>query len=1230
MNLQPSPASIWKKTWVAYVFAVLMTSVTVWLRLAAGYHPGDAPLVLVLLIPITVSAYFGGLGPGLFATAVAALEGSYYLLPPLHSFRVIDNDLPRLVLLIVVGVFISVVVALLKASRDRLQAALHHARELEIALDEHALVATTDPQGKIIYVNDKFCAISKYQREELIGQDHRIINSGHHPKEFFCGLWQTISSGKVWQGEIKNRAKDGTFYWADTTIVPFLNGEGKPRQYMAIWADITERKQAEERAVWLASFPERNPNPIVELDLAENVICYVNPAALQILPDLEDQKLQHPLLAGLPEAARILLAEGKDMLRREIETGEFSFSQTISCIHESRRVRVYSTDITERKQARAVAAQEQERFKLIFESVPVGIAFAIHHPDGKISRIINDAHLRICGLTREQDQIPGIYVRLRHPDDSARQDELYGQAQAGQLSEFSMEKRYIRFDGRLVWVVFSYRRFPRADGGFEEVTTVVDITEHKRAEEMQQRLADIVNSSDDAIISKSLDGTITSWNPGAQKIFGYLAGEVIGRSMPALFPPECLAEETDILARIARGESLEHYETVRMRKSGERVNVSVTVSPITNGAGKIIGASKIARDITARKQAELALIASEERYRTTLEGMIEGCQLIGFDWRYLYLNRAASRHNRRPNGELLGRTMMEMWPGIEASPVFAMLRRCLEERVARHDESEFEFPDGSKGWFDVSSQPVPEGVFVLSVDISERKKAEQALRESQALYSSLVEQMPAGIFRKDAAGRYVFISRAFCQYKGMKPEQFLGKTALELGLADTALAASGASHHEQIMQTGRPVEVEEKYVQAGGQEHFFHVVKSPVFDADGAITGSQGVLFDITAKKQAELEARESEARYRTLFNTLMEGFCTIEVVFDAAEKPVDYRFLEINPAFERQTGLKGAQGKLMRELAPDHEPHWFEIYGKIALTGEPVHFENEARALGRYYDVHAYRIGGPGERKVAILFNDITQRKLGEAEIKKLNASLERRVAERTAQLEAANQELEAFSYSVSHDLRAPLRAVNGFAGIVLEDYGSLLPEDGRRYLARIRDGGQQMGQLIDDLLAFSRLSRQSMNRQKVDSAKLVKAVLEELRPHWGGERQIEIRLTELPPCHGDAALLKQVWVNLISNAVKYSRGRKPAVVEIGCVCQNKVSTYFVRDNGTGFDMQYAHKLFGVFQRLHRADEFEGTGVGLAIVQRVVHRHGGRVWAEAKPDQGATFYFTLDEENKL
>jgi light-regulated signal transduction histidine kinase (bacteriophytochrome) len=229
--------------------------------------------------------------------------------------------------------------------------------------------------------------------------------------------------------------------------------------------------------------------------------------------------------------------------------------------------------------------------------------------------------------------------------------------------------------------------------------------------------------------------------------------------------------------------------------------------------------------------------------------------------------------------------------------------------------------------------------------------------------------------------------------------------------------------------------------------------------------------------------------------------------------------------------------------------------------------------------------------------------------------------------QLETANKELESFSYSVSHDLRAPLRAVNGFAGIVLEDYGSQLPEQGRKYLERIRNGGARMGELIDDLLEFSRLSRQSLRPGTVDHLQQVQTMLEELKTHHEG-RQIQFQIGNLPPCPGDSALIRQVWANLLSNAIKYTRQRHPAIIEIGCHRDNGENVYFVRDNGTGFDMQYAHKLFGVFQRLHRAEEFEGTGVGLAIVQRIVHRHGGRVWAEAKENEGATFRFTLGGEN--
>ncbi len=257
----------------------------------------------------------------------------------------------------------------------------------------------------------------------------------------------------------------------------------------------------------------------------------------------------------------------------------------------------------------------------------------------------------------------------------------------------------------------------------------------------------------------------------------------------------------------------------------------------------------------------------------------------------------------------------------------------------------------------------------------------------------------------------------------------------------------------------------------------------------------------------------------------------------------------------------------------------------------------------------------------------DVQAMKQVEEKIHQLNNELERRVIERTAQLEAANKELEAFSYSVSHDLRAPLRAVSGFAGIVLEDFGPQLPEKGKDYLKRICNGGQRMGVLIDDLLAFARLSRQRVNRQSVDTNKLALNVLEELKAQLDG-RQVEIKVGELPVCHGDPALLKQVWVNLISNAIKYTRGREPAIVEIDCAREKDENVFLVRDNGAGFDMQYANKLFGVFQRLHRNDEFEGTGVGLAIVQRIVHRHGGRVWADAAVNCGATFYFTLEGEN--
>lgn len=256
-------------------------------------------------------------------------------------------------------------------------------------------------------------------------------------------------------------------------------------------------------------------------------------------------------------------------------------------------------------------------------------------------------------------------------------------------------------------------------------------------------------------------------------------------------------------------------------------------------------------------------------------------------------------------------------------------------------------------------------------------------------------------------------------------------------------------------------------------------------------------------------------------------------------------------------------------------------------------------------------------------VISNITERKQAEAEIYRLNAELEERVQQRTAELQLLNHELESFSYSVSHDLRAPLRAINGFSHMLQNEYASQLPQPGLEMLNSVRASAERMNQLIEDLLRFSRSSRQPLNIQTVQTLAVVQHSLEILQAEQGG-RQVEVVIGDLPPCQADQSLLLQVWTNLLSNAFKYTGNRQMARVEVGCEPGENGNIYFVKDNGVGFDMRYADRLFGVFQRLHNEAEFEGTGVGLALVQRIIQRHGGRIWAESQPDIGAAFYFFL------
>jgi PAS domain S-box-containing protein len=497
---------------------------------------------------------------------------------------------------------------------------------------------------------------------------------------------------------------------------------------------------------------------------------------------------------------------------------------------------------------------------------------------------------------------------------------------------------------------------------------------------------------------------------------------------------------------------------------------------------------------------------------------------------------------------------------------------------------------------------------------SQHKQAEINLLRRTFELQSIFRAFPDLLFRLDGDGTILDYHAGQTSYLYVSPEMFLGKQ-----MRDVLPPPVGKLFDEaqlEVLATNTMVGIEYALPMPQGEQDY-EARLLPLVENQIIV-----IVRNITDQKKVEKALRESERKYRTLFEESKDS------IFISTRED---QFLDINRA---ALDLFGYTKEEMMKLNAQ------EIY---VHPTERINFQQEVEQKGSVRDYEVKLRGKDGKEMTCLLtavvwradhgnvlgyqtlIRDITHRRMAEHEIKKLNDDLKRR----TVALEASNKELEAFSYSVSHDLRTPLIAIGGFSRLLLEKYAPSLDEKGQGFLNKIYSNSKQMLQLIDDLLAFSRFGHQEIKVMGIDMGQMARAVFEELKL-LDSERSLQLKVQPLPSAQGDPAMIRQVFSNLLSNAVKFTRPMGSGVIEVGGTVQESQNIYYVKDNGIGFDMKQATKLFSVFERLQAADEFEGTGIGLAIVQRIIHRHGGWVWAEGKVNGGATFYFTLPREKYL
>ncbi len=927
------------------------------------------------------------------------------------------------------------------------------------------------------------------------------------------------------------------------------------------------------------------------------------------------------------EVLRITAANGRHeehSLRVRKDGSQFLAHVTFAALRDSsgglQGFSEFSRDISETEESEA-------RYRGLLEAAPD--AMVVVDQGGTIV-LLNVRAEKQFGFSR--DELVGQQVKRIIPEGFAERIVADGTRSAADALEqqigMGIELSGRRKDGSEFPIEIMLSPLKSAKGIL--VTAAIrDISVRKAAEghlaQMEGRYRGLLEAAPDAMVVVDRAGRIVLLNVQAEKQFGYRRDELVDQEVkniiPEGFAERIIADGTRSAAEALAQQIGTGIELSGRRKDGSKFPIEIMLSPLENAEGVLVTAA--IRDITVRKAAERHLAQMEGRYRGLLEAAPDAMVVVNQGGEIVLLNVQAEKKFGYHRDELVGQKVKNIIPEGFAERLIADGTRSSADALAQQIGTGIELSgrckDGTRFPIEIMLSPLQsaEGILVTAAirDISVRKAAESHLAQMEGRYRGLLEAAPDAMVVVDQGGAIVLLNVQAEKQFGYRRDELVGqqvKNIIPEGFAERLVADGTRSAAEALaQQIGTGIELSGR--RKDGSKFPIEIMLSPLESAEGILVTA--AIRDITVRKAAVRHLAQMEGRYRGLLEAAPDAMVVINQLG---------RIVLLNVQAEKQFGYR--RDELVGQKVTNIIPEGFAE--RLVADGSRSTAEALAQQIGTGIELSALRKDG-SQFPIEIMLSPLQSAEgtLVTAAIRDISVrkQADEALSGQTKELASANKELEAFSYSVSHDLRSPLRSIDGFSQILLEDYGDKLDAGGRDSLHRVRAASQRMGILIDDMLALSQVARREVRSERTDLSALAAAIEAELRES-GPQRQVDFVIAPGLVAETDAHLIRIALWNLLGNAWKFTGRRDKAKIEFG-IADGK--TYFVKDDGAGFDMTFADKLFGAFQRMHGVTEFEGTGIGLATVHRIINRLGGRVWAEAVPDSGATFYFTLSERSR-